>query len=67
MEKKYLYEINKKQWIKYTYMRLLDLYDLLEVCPDDIDINIEVTALEVICKIHEDILSALEKEGVDNE
>lgn len=57
----------KKQWIKYSYMRLLDLYDFLEVYPNDIDINMEVTALEVICKIHEDELSALEKEGVDNE
>lgn len=57
----------KKQWIKYSYMRLLDLYDRQEVEPDNIDVNIEVTALEVICKIHEDELSALEKEGVDNE
>ena len=57
----------KKQWIKYSYMRLLDLYDFLEVYPDNIDVNIEVTALEVVCKIHEDELSALEKDGVDNE
>ena len=57
----------KKQWIKYSYMRLLDLYDFLEVYPDDINANKEVTALEVICKIHEDELSTLEKGGADNE
>lgn len=56
----------KKQWIKDTYMRLLDLYDFLEVYPDDTNANKEVTALEVVCKIHEDELSALEG-GVDNE
>lgn len=58
---------NTKELAKHAYMRLLDLYDLQEVYPDDIDINIEATALEVICKIHEDELSALEKDGVDNE
>ena len=57
----------KKQWIIDTYMRLLDLYDFLEVYPDDINANKEVTALEIVCKIHEDELSALEKGGVDNE
>lgn len=56
----------KKQWIKDTYMRLLDLYDFLEVYPNDINANKEVTALEVVCKIHEDELSTLEG-GVDNE
>ena len=58
---------NKEKYLYSAYMRLLDLYDFLEVYPNDIDINMEVTALEVICKIHEDELSALEKEGVDNE
>ena len=58
---------NTKELAKHAYMRLLDLYDLQEVDPDNIDVNIEVTALEVICKIHEDELSALEKDGVDNE
>ena len=58
---------NTKELAKHAYMRLLDLYDFLEVYPDDIDANKEVTALEVICKIHEDELSALEKDGVDHE
>lgn len=57
----------KKQWIINTYMRLLDLYDFLEVYPDNIDAALEVAALEVICKIHEDELSTLEKGGADNE
>ena len=58
---------NTKELAKHAYMRLLDLYDLQEVDPDNIDVNKEVTALEVICKIHEDELSALEKDGVNNE
>lgn len=59
--------MNKKQWLIDTHMRLLDLYDFLEVYPDDIDATLEVTALKAICKIHEDELLTLEKGGVDNE
>lgn len=59
--------MNKKIWIMDSYMRLLDLYDFLEVYPNDIEATLEVTALEAICKIHEDELSALGKDGVDNE
>ena len=57
----------KKQWIKYSYMRLLDLYDHLEVYPNDIDATLEVTALEVIYRLHKDEISTLEKGGVGNE
>ena len=57
----------KKQWLIDTHMRLLDLYDFLEVYPNDIDATLEVTALEVLCKIHEYDLSALGKGGVDDE
>lgn len=57
----------KERWTKDTYMRLLDLYDYLEVYPNDIDKTLEMKALEIICKIHEDEIPALEKGGVDNE
>ena len=48
-------------------MRLLDLYDYLEVYPNDIDATLEVTALEVIYRLHKDEISTLEKGGVGNE
>ena len=57
----------KERWIKDTYMRLLDLYDFLEVYPNDIDKTLEMKALEIIYKIHEDEISALEKGGASIE
>lgn len=59
--------MNNKKYLYDTYMRLLDLYDFLEVYPNDIDKTLEMKALEIICKIHEDEISALEKGGVDIE
>lgn len=58
---------NKEKYMYSAYMRLLDLYDYLEVYPNDIDATLEVTALEVIYRLHKDEISTLEKGGVDNE
>ena len=58
---------NKEKYLYSAYMRLLDLYDYLEVYPNDIDATLEVTALEVIYKLHKDEISTLEKGGVGNE
>ena len=58
---------NKEKYLYSAYMRLLDLYDYLEVYHNDIDATLEVTALEVIYRLHKDEISTLEKGGVDNE
>ena len=58
---------NKEKYLYSAYMRLLDLYDYLEVYPNDIDATLEVTALEVIYRLHKDEISTLEKGGVGNE
>lgn len=58
---------NKEKYMYSAYMRLLDLYDYLEVYPNDIDATLEVTALEVIYRLHKDEISTLEKGGVGNE
>ena len=58
---------NKGKYLYSAYMRLLDLYDYLEVYPNDIDATLEVTALEVIYRLHKDEISTLEKGGVGNE
>ena len=52
-------ESNKTKYLFYVYMRLLDLYDFLEVYPDDIDATLEVKALEVIYRIHDEEIEAL--------
>lgn len=58
---------NKEKYLYSAYMRLLDLYDYLEVYHNDIDATLEVTALEVIYRLHKDEISTLEKGGVGNE
>ena len=57
-------ESNKTKYLFYSYMRLLDLYDFLEVYPNDIDATLEVKALEVIYKIHDEEIEALGIGGV---
>ena len=42
----------KSKYLFYSYLRLLNLYDFLEVYPEDLDTILEVKALEVIYKLH---------------
>lgn len=49
----------KKDYIFNCYMRLLDLYDYLEVYTNNLTAELELNALEVICKIYEEEIEAM--------
>ena len=51
--------ISNKEFVQYSYLRLLDLYDVLEVKQHDLDIELEIKALEVICKLHDNELKGV--------